>query len=451
MNKHLSDYIPAVIVKDWRQAARTLPHVTVLLLALLGAWMVQMLNMDTAATDTGFIFGILGFVLLGWIPFRAYSAVRADTMVKSTNFLMLTPLSARNLVYYLWTSTVLQAVLFCLLCAPLIWWRQAHGIGENDWRILGSLLGIGAVGTAVFMLAARLHVILRIGFLVACAVQLIAFLVGLLPSLLADKLNDSTISAPQWCFIAVLAAAVVCICLEITRRYYAPASLNASWPVRLLMLVPVGASALLCMQGEPAITLWGQQINLVSAALGLSTFAAILEAILPAERMPVHDKLAVPGIPRILQAPGLAGASLWFVIICLLCLPVAVWTRNILESGNRWAESALAIETCSTLMLMHATLFSLMVMGLFCKAQSDMRPVVFAGVRLVLALLIGGCCMYTLHFLPEGAPYPLWSSFLPAEFDTSRGFYPAYITCRSACCAVLLGVLLYIGRGKPAR
>ena len=451
MNRHLSDYVPAVIVKDWRQAARTLPHITVLVLALLGTWMVQMLNTDTATANTGFIYAILGFVLLGWIPFRAYSAVRADTMVKSTNFLMLTPLGSRNLVYGLWTSCVLQAVLFCLLCAPLIWWRQAHGAGEDDWRILGTLLGIGAVGTAVFMLAARLHVILRIGFLVACGFQLVGFLAGLLPALLAGKLDDSAVSPLQWCAIAVLACTVVCICLEIARRYYAPASVNSSWTPRLLMLVPVAGAALLCRLGAPSIMLWGQPVNLVSAALGISTCAAILEAMLPAERMPVHDKLAVPGIPRILQAPGLAGASLWFVVICLLSLPVAVWAREILQDGNKWAESAVAVETCATLALMHATLFSLLIMVLCCKALSDMRPVMFAAARLVIALVIGICCMYTLRYLPEGAPYPLWSSFLPGEFDSARGFYPAYITCRAACCAVLLAALLFIGRGKPAR
>ena len=451
MNRHLSDYIPAVIVKDWRQAARTLPHITVLLLALLGTWMVQMLDTATQPAITAFVFAILGFVLLGWIPFRAYAAVRADTMVKSTNFLMLTPLGSRNLVYCLWVSCVLQAVLFALLCAPLVWWRQAHGAGADDWLILGTLLAVGAVGTAVFMLAARLHVILRIGFLVACAFQLVGFLVGLLPALLAGKLADSSVSPLQWCAIAVLACTVVCICLEIARRYYAPASVNSSRPPRLLTLVPVAAAALLCRQGAPAITLWGQPVDLVSAALGLSTFSAMLEAILPADRMPVHDKLAVPGIPRILQAPGLAGASLWFVFICLLCLPVAVWAREILQGGNKWAESAVAVECCRTLALMHATLFGLVVMGLCCKAVSDMRPVVFAGARLVMALVIGVCCMYTLHYLPEGAPYPLWSSFLPGEFDSARGFYPAYVICRAACCAALLAALLYIGRGKPAR
>ena len=451
MNRHLSDYIPAVIVKDWRQAARTLPHITMLVLALVGAWMVQLLNTDTAATNTGYVFAILGFILIGWIPYRAYAGVRADTLVKSTNFLMLTPLSPRRIVYSLWSSAVLQAILFVLLCMPLVWWRQAHGTGEDDWRIIATLLSLGAVGSAVFMLAARLHVILRFAFLVGAVFSLVNLLINLLPSLLTGDLSESTVSPLQWCAIAVLACSVVGLCLEIGKRFYAPASVNSSWSPRLLMLVPVALSAVLCQAGAPAITLWGQQLSLVDFALGLVSFAAILEAILPAERMPVHDKLAVPGIPRLLQAPGLAGAALWFVVISLVSLPVAIWARGLLQSGSDWAQDPTAVETCSTLALMHATLFSLTVMGLCCKALSDMRPVVFVGVRLLVMLVIGICCFHSLRYLPDGANYPLWGSFLPARFDSARAFFPAFIICRSACCAILLGILLYIGRGKPAK
>ena len=132
MNRHLSDYIPAVILKDWRQAARTLPHVTMLVLALVGAWMVQLLNADTAATNTGYVFAILGFILIGWIPYRAYAGVRADTLVKSTNFLMLTPLSPRCVVYSMWVSAVLQAVLFALLCVPLVFLRLLFHTAEPE-------------------------------------------------------------------------------------------------------------------------------------------------------------------------------------------------------------------------------------------------------------------------------------------------------------------------------
>lgn len=449
MNRHLSDYIPAVIVKDWRQAARTLPHITMLVLALVGAWMVQQLNADTAATNTGYVFSILGFILIGWIPYRAYAGVRADTMVKSTNFLMLTPLSPRCVVYSVWASAVLQAVLFALLCVPLVWWRQAHGTGEDDWRIIASLLGIGAVGAAVFMLAARLHVILRIAFLVGAVFFLLNFLIALLPSLLAGKLDTSVISPVQWFAIAALACTVVGLCLEIGKRYYAPASVNSSWAPRLLMLVPIALAALLCLNGAPACKLWGAQLDLAHIALGLSTYASVLEAILPAERMPVHDKLAVPGIPRLLQAPGLAGAALWIVIVFLLSLPVDNWADEIMSIDIQWATDSEESATCSGLLFTYASLFSLTVMGLVCKAQSDMRPVVFMGVRLALMLVIGICCMHSLHFLPEGAPYPLWSSFLPSGFDSARGAYPAYIICRAACCAALLGALLYIGRGKP--
>ena len=450
MNRHLSDYIPTVIVKDWRQAARTLPHVTMLVLALVGAWMVQLLNTDTAATNTGYVFAILGFILIGWIPYRAYAGVRADTLVKSTNFLMLTPLSPRCVVYSMWVSAVLQAVLFALLCVPLVWWRQAHGTGEDDWRILATLLGIGAVGAAVFMLAARLHVILRFAFLVGAVFSLFNLLVNLLPSLLTGNLGESTVSPLQWCAIAVLACSVVGLSLEIGKRFYAPASVNSSRAPRLLMLVPVAVSAILCQAGAPAITLWGQPLCLVDFALGLVSFAAVLEAILPAERLPVHDKLAVPGIPRLLQAPGLAGAALWFVVISLVSLPVAIWARELLPNVAPWAQDPTAVETCDTLATMHATLFSLLVMGLCCKAQSDMRPVVYVGVRLVVTLVIGICCFHALRYLPDGANYPLWGSFLPARFDSARAFYPAFIICRAACCAVLLAALLYIGRGKTS-
>ncbi|MDO4817917.1 MAG: hypothetical protein Q3986_05775 [Akkermansia sp.] len=451
MNRHLSDYIPAVIVKDCRQVARTLPHVTMLVLALVGAWMVQLLNTDTAATNTGYVFAILGFILIGWIPYRAYAGVRADTLVKSTNFLMLTPLSPRCIVYSMWVSAVLQAVLFALLCVPLVWWRQAHGTGEDDWRILATLLGIGAVGAAVFMLAARLHVILRIAFLVGAVFFLVNFLIGLLPSLLTGELGTTVIHPVQWFAIAALACTVVGLCLEIGKRYYAPASVNSSWVPRLLMLVPVALAALLCLNGLPACKLWGAQLDLAHIALGLSAYAAVLEAILPAERMPVHDKLAVPGIPRLLQAPGLAGAALWIVVVFLLSLPVDTWAGQLMQGDIQWATDTEDSAVCGGLLSTYAALVCLTVMGLCCKAQSDMRPVVFMGVRLALMLVIGVSCMHSLHFLPEGAPYPLWSSFLPSGFDSARGAYPAYIICRAACCAVLLAALLYIGRGKPAK
>lgn len=433
MNKYLSDFIPAVIVKDWRQAYHAITYMCVMLLSVAGVWLIQANYLDEPGDATKYIYGLVGFILLGWVPFRAYSAVRGDTMVKGTNFLMLTPLTARQIVYSVWVSNVLQSVLFAALCAPIILWRQHDlGVGEDDATILLTLLALGAVFTAVFMLASRLHVILRIVFLFFCVVTLIQFLVMILPGMLLNMLGKTDIAAEQWCVITVVAAAIIALGVEISRRYYAPSSVNCSLVPRLLMLAPPAAAAALQWHGNTSILLWGQGVDLVNFACKTATLAAVLECMLPAERKPVHDKLAPLPLLRMVQVPGIGGAAIWFTLVTLLATALGTWHG--LSAGAALTHADLEQAAATGLGDLYTSLLPLVIMAWLCKPLSDMRPVAYLVARAVFAILS------VIPFISHAA----WSTVIPGT-DTAE---PWQLATRAALCALLLGILLWKGRAR---
>ncbi len=176
-DKHFSDYLPPALVKDWRQCFRSRSALLIFILLELAGWLMFFTMLPEAGSrpvlylcelrqlgDVFYSFGL--FALCFAIPYRACLTVAADTRVRSSNFLMLTPLSARRIVWGTWCSTSLMVLLAALCALPLL----------AAWQVMmGVVPGTTTVALDAFNGAAFLQVLLVLAWGVICGWVMVAF------------------------------------------------------------------------------------------------------------------------------------------------------------------------------------------------------------------------------------------------------------------------------------
>ncbi len=429
-DKHFSDYLPPALVKDWRQCFRSRNSLLLFILLELAGWLLFVCLKGEEGSLYGleslggwlYFFGLAGLCFV--IPYRAGSTVAADTRVRSSNFLMLTPLSARRIVWGTWCSTALMVLIAAICALPLLATRQVmmslepdtaiinlerfnHNAFLQDVLVLAWLTLCGWVMAACYMFSAGLSRLLQLGLPVACAIGALFFMGGTysLTRFFCMGPEDALPHGLTLSLHVVDALLLMALFLELARRHYAAPAENCSRSVRLLALLPMLLYVLL-----PFMVLGGGEVTpRVAEGQGelalLFLYAALLaDALLPTCAMPAHALHLWRGLPAWFQKPGLVSSSLCLALASLLyALP------GMLEGA--WWESpalrqALLFEGVGTLNFGFSLLLWLLVTDCLCRRNSPKRPVVFALVAL-------GCSFIALCLRLPLEGIPAWVATLP--------------------------------------
>ncbi len=447
-NRFLSDFLPAALVKDWRQCLRSRGYLAVFALLLLSGWVLlatgaRGVEATTEVYQNGWknLGSMLCFIfcvtLSLAIPFRAGLIVAADTRERGSNFLMLTPLSARRIVWGTWCSTALMVLLAALLLLPLCYVGEvlravsplsaSFNLAQLDWvafaydaLTLGALVLGGWVMAAFFMFCAGLPLAARIILLVG----MIAFCGGLVSEcdfiFCAAEKRDLPGLAVLLPGVAD-ALLLLVLFLELARRHYSAPAENCSRSVRLLAplpllaaLVQVGVS---CAYGA----LLGLPVAQGIFGIVFLYFATFADALLPSYSLPQMKHRFWPLLPHWFQRPGFvpsvlccAGAVLLSLLPALLLwaeasqvLPCAFYAEM---SQDKLQRAAFVL--IENLNMGFSLMLWLLLTDCFCRRNSPGRPLVFGAVALA------SCCFFSMMCAVLSAPEV--EACLPAMGNTAK-------------------------------
>ncbi len=436
-DKHFSDYLPPALVKDWRQCFRSRSALLIFILLELAGWLMFFTMQPEAGSSPelylyelqklgGVFYGFGLFALCFAIPYRACLTVTADTRVRSSNFLMLTPLSARRIVWGTWCSTALMVLLAALCALPLLAARQV---------MMGVAPGTTAVELAAFNGAAFMQDALALAWLVLCGWVMVAFYMAIagLPRLMSvgaflfclvlvlDSMGSLHVlerifgiedgvgleQLPTILLYSVDALLLLVLFLELARRHYAAPAENCSRSVRLLALAPWLPVAL--MEGGRACGLMQPVLAHTQAEFALIVlFAALLaDALLPTYAVPAHAWRFWRWLPVWCQKPGLMPSAL-----CLAVASPFVMLPDIVNRvwGSEWQSMVclrrLLYEGVGALNFGFTLLLWLLITDCLCRRSSVKRPVVFGLVALACTF-VATCLRLPLEDLP------VWESLIP--------------------------------------
>lgn len=440
MNRYFSDFLPPALVRDMRRSLHSRAYIMTLLVALLAAaWMQYSAGTADAgwlSSGAGVPLALLGTLLMWFvIPNRAGASVSADAKVKGTNFMMLTPLSSRRIVWGTWFSAVFQLMVVAGLGALVLWWRHAtlpepgvlpitslaQGLQETvmptlpdraeelsrEWILYGLIVGVGVVMCAVFMFLAQLSRIFR---LLVGAVVLVNIWGVFTEYFITmdwftrpdyDPMGDFLKSFTGYSLWVRLGDVLVLVwtLLELARRAYASPAENCSRSVRLLALLPlVSVPVLWCLLPGEAELVSSQ----CTFALYFAVFACMSDALLPTYSLPAHAKRSWPVLPGFMQVPGVGASALCVVVVLALCSGGKLWlliaqngltdcgyfssTVEVLRKhGYEWLP--VWTEVLRWLTLSYTLLAALLLTDLLCKRTNVNRPVVYGVVMMALVLL----------------------------------------------------------------
>ncbi len=456
-DKHFSDILPPALVKDWRQCFRSRSTLALFILLEVLGWL---LLFSTAADRDGtpsaylrsmenlgeqlYALGVVALCLV--IPFRAGSTVAADTRARGSNFLMLTPLSARSIAWGTWSSGALMVLLAAAIASPLLVVRPAMiaaypyagslDVATFPWKdlihdglVLFWLVLVGWAMTAFYMFTASLPRFMRVCLLVFCIIMGLATM-DIDREL--EKLFGFSHGLPDLLLLllrVVDLGLLLVLFLEFARRHYAAPAENCSRSVRLLAPLP-----LLIYGG---MLLWGY----VSGhghddTLGQGVFALIylytallFDALLPIYAMPAHAYKLWPVVPGWLQKPGFVPSALCCALGTLLvCIPgfVSIYApglhdlseysiNNIKEMG---LDRAALNEGIFALNFGWSALLWLLLTDCFCRRSAGKRPVVY-GVVALACCFAAGCLTMPLSGRVAESLLPLAGCNLPYSFKHS--------------------------------
>ncbi len=474
-DKYLSDYLPPALVKDWRQCFRSRSSVALFLLLEVAGWLIfacMVADADQTPSDylehldqMGKMLYTLGlFALCLIIPFRAGSTVAADTRVRSSNFLMLTPLSARRIVWGTWSSTALMVLLAAVLALPLLFARRAMmtaypHIGELDlaafdWfgftldsLLLGWLVVAGWVMAGFYMFSSVLPRLLRVLLLIICGLLALGLLVpenvGNLFGVCGGGCGreDELCSPPLLLVVLYLldAALLLVLFLELARRHYAAPAENGARAVRLLAPLPLFLYALLLVAEKGGgWELFHPERQFVFGCVYLA-IALLADALLPLYAMPAHAYRLWRGLPAWFQKPGFTASTLCLAAAPFLCTLVGVAGNSGVTPKELWESLYVALNLALSLMVW------LLITDCFCRRSAAKRPLVFGVVALACYLAVL-CVAIPLDCLPA------WEMALPRA-GTHSIWKVSEESLRHACAVdgvgfFLLLLLLVCWRGR---
>lgn len=416
MSKYFSDYFPPALVRDLRRSLRTRGYLVMLALALVAAVWVQYAatqEEDGGGVATSIELLLIAMVLMwGVIPNRAGASVSADAKVKGTNFMMLTPLTSRQIVWGTWVSAFFQLLLVAGVGALITWWHLsiettpsmlnpnelASGLAEGvtrtlslqqQWTIYGLVVAVGVIMIAVFMFLAQLSRFFR---LAVGALVLLSVFVWFTETFITAEWFTQENYDPVGEFLKGFAGASLLLrvinaliflvaLLELARRSYAAPAENCSRAVRVMSLLPLAIAP---------VVYWLAP-ELLEEQMGVSVmfafFVNMSDALLPTYSLPAHNKRVWPVLPAYLQVPGIGQAAFFTMLSILLCVGV-LWGLNNGESSSR----ELAERSLEVLRALYVMLFSLFLTDLMCKRTNVNRPIV-CGVVFLALNMVGGAIL----------------------------------------------------------
>lgn len=450
--RNFSDYLPPALIKDLRQTWRSPIFLAIYFILPLFCLVVTE-SRETALTVSA------PLMLMLVIPMRAAQSVSADTRIRGTNFMKLTPLSSRSIVQGIWLSVAVQILLTALLLAAIF--MTSHTMGEpfvetSYFQSEGALKSLsestdytkgawyaqyllicsmgGLVTTAFFMFTACVAPFFRYciygGFLIAA----ISYAAAMSHIHFRFPLLDAEIYVLGGIDVALL----VLLFLELARRGYAPPAENCSRSVRLLSLAPLAVFVAMWLSASAPTYAEAQLIF----ALGYMGFAAVADILLPCWSLPVHRSRCLPLIPRVLQVPGLFPSCLFLVLAMLigsLCtwlyvehpVPDSIWgqSKGVISVLKHWNLPLLIILDFS-MMLLYSLLATVLLLDLFMRRGNPNRPVVFLLLCYALMCVAGVLgCPYGLPFggllssvVPSGDTVHRLAEILSSPIDLGGGF-----------------------------
>lgn len=480
------DFLPPTFVRDWRQLMRSKGYIILLILLYAAAWVIFLshdwadvaLKMEHAyepvechwngispdhsnhypgyypiysvcrdmeALNRLLLFCALGAVGL-LIPLRVGNAVAADTKVKGTNFLQVTPLGSWGIVGGMWLSAFSQVLVAAAIAVPMLLVR-AHVMptgNEADWYGLLYIVLAGAMFSAAHMFIGGLDNFLR--FLLMVPLILIGVqCAGACADTDCLRLTD----LPWWmhAVYAVCAVLITLLLLTLARRPYSSPAENGTLSVRAL--------SLLCLIAA-GIAAWGiyatgysfhpRESDLMSAVRVLvvaGVFAALADALLPVTSLPVHSKNCLRGLPAAVQTPGVISSSLFLLLPLLVVAALVLWVQRSynyacmmksLQAGMPLAWFPLCC-IAQALVLWVPVVLSIAVADFFCRRNSGKRPLVVAVSACALALAMAVVSLFVegdfLPFLNIGVPEDAWRILWRDDYSSLvrhwEDFYPEHI------------------------
>lgn len=309
MLKNLPDCIPAGLVKDLRQALHSPVYLILYGIAMM---LIGILYLDTGSFSAT-AFQIPLFLLL--IPLRASMTVASDTHPRGNNFMQLTALSSRAIVWGIMLSSLLQILFTAAIIALIIGLLSLAPHGNHNivrlWECLGGCVIGGALMTGFLMIASRVNLVFRLG----AAAILAIMLVNACSTILRE---DSWWAWPLLLINAVLSLLVL---VEFARRGYASPSENTTLAPRLLALTPLALYAILQLAGV------GQNAATTQLLYGcwIACIAATLDIALPVVLPPRQKGSNIRWLPRVIQAPGVPQAALFLYLVAALVAAGLFW------------------------------------------------------------------------------------------------------------------------------
>lgn len=448
MNKHISDYLPATVVRDLRQSIRNSFYRACLLLSIPAALWILL----GSPQGNGYLMAGLAIVLMWFIiPNRAGAAVTADAKVKSTNFMILTPLTSRCIVWGIWLSAAIQIVIMAAVGALLLVWRhhlpaQAEltpDLRMLDWMVYGVICAIGMLMCAIFMFLAQVNRIFRIAGELFILMSLWGWITSnsMMLMLSNNPVNDifngySVFHRLLLCFDCIILLVAM---LELSRRCYASAVENCSRTVRCLALGALLSIPLAYYIAPDDYSATTSQLTLVYMFI---TLVCMSDAMLP-----THSPVCRCTHPwkrgvAYLQSPGVGQSTLVMVLMMLLYTGIVVWLH---EKVYVRADADAAYTGPSPFLypfisMTYLYVSAILLTDLSCKRSNINRPVICFGYIMTL-MIVGSIIALMVH----DTAADVLMVILPGCLDLPAGGNDSYVSpgIALACCITVLSTIMY--------
>ena len=447
MNKHISDYLPAAVVRDLRQSIRNSFYKACLLFSIPAAlWILLGSPQGNGYLMTGLAIVLMWFI----IPNRAGAAVTADAKVKSTNFMILTPLTSRRIVWGIWLSAAIQIVIMAAVGALLLVWRhhlpaQAEltpDLRMLDWMVYGVICAIGMLMCAIFMFLAQVNRIFRIAGELFILMNLWGWITSnsMMLMLSNNPVNDifngySIFHRLLLCFDCILLLVAM---LELSRRCYASAVENCSRLVRYLALGAL-LSIPLAYYIAPDDSATTSQLTIVYMYI---TLVCMSDAMLP-----THSPVCRCTHPwkrgvAYLQSPGVGQSTLVMVLMMLLYTGIYVWLHDkvYVRADADAAYTGPSPFLYPFIAMIYLYVSAILLTDLSCKRSNSNRPVICFGY--IMALIMVGSI---LTLITQNSASDVFLVIIPGYIDLSVTGNDIYIASAIslACCVTVLANIMY--------
>ena len=447
MNKHISDYLPAAVVRDLRQSIRNSFYKACLLFSIPAAlWILLGSPQGNGYLMTGLAIVLMWFI----IPNRAGAAVTADAKVKSTNFMVLTPLTSRRIVWGIWFSAASQIVIVAAVGALLLVWRhhlpaQAEltpDLRMLDWMVYGVICAIGMLMCAIFMFLAQVNRIFRIAGEFFILMNLWGWITSnsMMLMLSNNPVNDifNGYSIFHRLLLGFDCILLLVAMLELSRRCYASAVENCSRLVRYLALGAL-LSIPLAYYIAPDDSATFSQLTIVYMYI---TLVCMSDAMLPTHSPVCRCTSPWKRIVTYLQSPGVGQSTLVMVLMMLLYTGIYEWLHDkvYVRADADAAYTGPSPFLYPFIAMIYLYVSAILLTDLSCKRSNSNRPVICFGY--IMALIMVGSI---LALITQNSASDVFLVIIPGYIDLSVTGNDIYIASAIslACCVTVLAGIMY--------